>query len=316
MFLFHVSTLRALLVCLVALPLLLAGCLPSGLLPSSDFTPSVVAPPLPPPPTPAVRPARVAVVLGAGASRGFAHIGVLKILEGSKVPIHMVVGTSAGSFVGSLYAYGYNAFDLQTLALGIEKSDIVDMTLPDNGFVRGDKLEAYVNSCLKNTSMDRLKIPFFAVATNIQTGKEVVFAKGNVGQAVRSSCSIPGVFRPVVIGDTMYVDGGVVSPVAVDAARAKGADLVIAVDISADLDTRRPIGTVDTILQSVNIMYAQISTQQLGRADIVIRPKVGLIGSAAFEKRHEAILEGEKAALEALPQIQAALEKLRQEGRL
>lgn len=309
--------LRPLLVWLVALPLLLTGCLPGGLLLSSDRAPAVVvAPPLPPPPTPAVRPARVAVVLGAGASRGFAHIGVLKILEGSKVPIHMVVGTSAGSFVGSLYAYGYNAFDLQTLALGIEKSDIVDMTLPDNGFVRGDKLEAYVNLCLKNTSMDRLKIPFFAVATNIQTGREVVFAKGNVGQAVRSSCSIPGVFRPVVIGDAMYVDGGVVSPVAVDAARAKGADLVIAVDISADLDTRRPVGTVDTILQSVNIMYAQISTQQLGRADIVIRPKVGLIGSAAFEQRHEAILEGEKAALEALPQIQAALEKLRQEGRL
>lgn len=311
---FKGSRLPSLLLPLLALTLLLAGCLPGGLLPSSSAPgPSVV---VPAPPTPAVRPARVAVVLGAGASRGFAHIGVLKILEGSKVPIHMVVGTSAGSFVGSLYAYGYSAFELQRLALGIAKSDIVDMTLPDNGFVRGDKLEAYVNDRLKNTPLDKLKIPFFAVATNIQTGKEVVFAKGNAGQAVRSSCAIPGVFRPVQIGDAMYVDGGVVSPVGVDAARAKGADLVIAVDISADLDTRRPVGTVDTILQSVNIMYAQISAQQLTRADVVIRPKVGHIGSAAFEQRHEAILEGEKATLEVLPQIQAALEKLRQEGRL
>lgn len=306
--------LLSLLLALLALPLLLAGCLPGGLLPSSrDPGPAVV---VPAPPTPAVRPARVAVVLGAGASRGFAHIGVLKILEGSNVPIHMVVGTSAGSFVGSLYAYGYSAFELQRLALGIKKSDIVDMTLPDNGFVRGDKLEAYVNDSLKNTPLDKLKIPFFAVATNIQTGKEVVFSRGNAGQAVRSSCSIPGVFRPVQIGDAMYVDGGVVSPVGVDAARAKGADLVIAVDISADFDTRRPVGTVDTILQSVNIMYAQISAQQLTRADVVIRPRVGHIGSAAFEQRHEAILEGEKATLEVLPQIQAALEKLRQEGRL
>ena len=306
--------LLSLLLALLALPLLLAGCLSGGLLPSSrDPGPAVV---VPAPPTPAVRPARVAVVLGAGASRGFAHIGVLKILEGSNVPIHMVVGTSAGSFVGSLYAYGYSAFELQKLALGIKKSDIVDMTLPDNGFVRGDKLEAYVNDSLKNTPLDKLKIPFFAVATNIQTGKEVVFSRGNAGQAVRSSCSIPGVFRPVQIGDAMYVDGGVVSPVGVDAARAKGADLVIAVDISADFDTRRPVGTVDTILQSVNIMYAQISAQQLTRADVVIRPRVGHIGSAAFEQRHEAILEGEKATLEVLPQIQAALEKLRQEGRL
>ena len=306
--------LLSLLLALLALPLLLAGCLSGGLLPSSrDPGPAVV---VPAPPTPAVRPARVAVVLGAGASRGFAHIGVLKILEGSNVPIHMVVGTSAGSFVGSLYAYGYSAFELQKLALGIKKSDIVDMTLPDNGFVRGDKLEAYVNDSLKNTPLDKLKIPFFAVATNIQTGKEVVFSRGNAGQAVRSSCSIPGVFRPVQIGDAMYVDGGVVSPVGVDAALAKGADLVIAVDISADLDTRRPVGTVDTILQSVNIMYAQISAQQLTRADVVIRPRVGHIGSAAFEQRHEAILEGEKATLEVLPQIQAALEKLRQEGRL
>ena len=311
---FKSSRLPSLLLALVALSLLLAGCLPCGWLPSSrDPGPSVV---VLAPATPAVRPARVAVVLGAGASRGFAHIGVLKILEGSKVPIHMVVGTSAGSFVGSLYAYGYSAFELQRLALGIAKSDIVDMTLPDNGFVRGDKLEAYVNDSLKNTPLDKLKSPFFAVATNIQTGKEVVFSKGNAGQAVRSSCSIPGVFRPVQIGDAMYVDGGVVSPVGVDAALAKGADLVIAVDISADLDTRRPVGTVDTILQSVNIMYAQISAQQLTRADVVIRPRVGQIGSAAFDQRHEASLEGEKATLEVLPQIQAALVKLRQEGRL
>ncbi len=105
----------------------------------------------------------------------------------------------------------------------------------------------------------------------------------------------------------MYVDGGVVSPVAVEAARKYGADIVIAVDISADRDVRQPEGTIDTILQSVNIMYSKLSAVQTAKADIVIRPRVGYIGSADFDKRHEAIMEGEKAALAALPAIRKAL---------
>lgn len=262
------------------------------------------------------RPARIAVVLGAGASRGFAHIGVLKILESNGIPVHMIVGTSAGSFVGSLYAYGFNAFQLQKMALSIEKSEIIDMTIPDNGFIKGDNLEEYVNRLLKNTPIEKLRIPFYAVATSLPEGQEVVFAKGNTGKAVRASCAIPGVFRPARIGEIMYVDGGVVSPVAVDAARKYGADIIIAVDIAADRDTRQPEGTIDTILQSINIMYSKLSAIQTARADILIKPKVGYIGSGEFEKRHEAIMEGEKAALKALPGIQKILTDLRQAGRL
>ncbi|MGD0283191.1 MAG: patatin-like phospholipase family protein, partial [Dissulfurispiraceae bacterium] len=254
---------------------------------------AVVQPPL-------QKPARVAVVLGAGASRGFAHIGVLKVLESNNIPINMVVGTSAGSFVGSLYSYGYNAYQLQKMAIDLQKSDIIDPGMPDNGFIKGELLEAYVNKAIKNTPIEKLRIPFYAVATDIQTGQEIVFGSGNTGTAVRASCSIPGVFRPVRIGSRMYVDGGVVSPVAVDTARKMGADIVIAVDISSDLGTTLPEGTMDTILQSVNIMYSKLSYMQLSGADIVIRPKVGRIGSNDFDKRHEAILEGEKAALEAL----------------
>ena len=265
---------------------------------------------------PPQKPARIAVVLGAGASRGFAHIGVLKVMELNKVPVHIVVGTSAGSFVGSLYAYGLNAFQLQKIALSLEKGDIADLTVPDNGFVKGEKLEAYVNSAVNNTPIERLRLPFYAVATNIPGGQEVVFGKGNTGTAVRASCSIPGIFRPVKIADKMYVDGGIVSPVAVDAARRQGADLVIAVDISSDLDTKQPEGTIDTILQAINIMYSRLSALQTSKADIVIRPKVGYIGSADFEKRHEAILEGEKAAAEAMPKIKALIDKLREEGKM
>lgn len=261
-------------------------------------------------------PAKIAIVLGGGAARGFAHIGVLKILESNRIPVHMIVGTSAGSFVGSLYAYGFNAYQIQKMSLEIERGDIADFTIPDNGFIKGDLLEDYVNRMLRNTAMDKLKIPFYAVATDIQTGQEVVFGTGNTGKAVRASCSIPGVFNPVRIGNRMYVDGGVVSPVPVDAAKRQGADVVIAIDISSDLDTNQPSGTIETILQSINIMSSKICSTQLAKADVVIRPLVGNIGSADFTKRHEAILEGEKAALQALPKIQEIVARLKQEGRL
>jgi len=265
---------------------------------------------------PTLPPVKIAVVLGAGASKGFAHIGVLKVLESNKIPIHMIIGTSAGSFVGSLYAYGYNAFELQKLSFSIEKGDVVDLSIPDNGFIKGEKLEAYINRILKNTPIEKLKIPFYAVATNIQSGREIVFGTGNTGTAVRASCSIPGIFRTVNISGKEYVDGGVVSPVAVEAAKKLGADIVIAVDISSDIDSSRPEGTIETILQSISIMYSKLAAIQLSKADVVIRPKVGYIGSADFSKRHEAVLEGEKAALEALPKIQEIVNKLKQEGRL
>jgi len=265
---------------------------------------------------PPAKPAKIALVLGAGASKGFAHVGVLKILETNKIPIHLIVGTSVGSVVGSFYAYGLNAFELQRLSFSVEQKEIVDLTLPDNGFIKGEKLEEFVNKVVKNTPMEKLKLPFYAVATEIQNGHETVFGRGNTGQAVRASCSIPGVFRPVKIGDKIYVDGGVVSPVAVEAAKRLGADLVIAVDISASSERIPPANTIETLLQSIDIMYSKLAAIQLSKADVIIRPKVGHIGSADFSRRHEAILEGEKAAAEVLPRIIEILTQLRLEGRL
>jgi NTE family protein len=283
----------------------------AGLLLLCSCMPKEIPPTLPPP-----KPAKVAVVLGAGASKGFAHVGVLKVLETQQVPIHLVVGTSAGSFVGSLYASGIDAFGLQKMALALQKDDVADLTVPDNGFIRGEKLENFVNRAVRQTTLEKLKIPFRAVATNLQTGEETVFATGNTGKAVRASCSIPGIFQPVRIGEKSYVDGGVVSPVAVDAARRAGADVVIAVDISAGVSGVLPQGILDTILQSIDIMYAKIAAAQVKNADVIILPRVGHIGSGDFEKRNEAILEGEKAAIQAMPQIRQLVEKLRQEGRL
>ena len=287
--------------------LVLASCAPK----SKEIQPTPPIEPSPPP-----KPAKIALVLGAGASKGFAHVGVIKILESSKIPIHMIVGTSVGSVVGSFYASGYDAFQLQKLSFAIEKGEIVDLVLPDNGFIKGEKLEEFVNKTVKNTPMEKLKIPFYAVAADIQSGEEVVFGKGNTGMAVRASCSIPGIFRPVKIGERMYVDGGVVSPVAVDVAKQFGADIVIAVDISAGGDRTLPENTIETILHAFNIMYSRLAAIQISKADVVIKPKVSHIGSADFSKRHEAILEGERAALEAMPQLHKIVNKLRGEGRL
>lgn len=272
---------------------------------------------LPPVVQPPPKPAKIALVLGAGSLKGFAHIGVIKILESNKIPIHMIVGTSAGSAVGALYAYGIDAFSLQKLSFSVQKDDIVDLLyIPSNGFIKGEKLEEFINKSVNHTPMEKFKIPFYAVATDLEKGQEIVFAKGNTGTAVRASCSIPGIFRAVRISDRTYVDGGVVSPVAVEAAKRLGADVVIAVDISSEVERVQSEGTIETILQSINIMYSKLASIQLAKADVVIKPKVAYIGSADFSKRHEAILEGEKAAIEALPQITAIVTQLRLEGRL
>ncbi|MBN1470559.1 MAG: patatin-like phospholipase family protein [Syntrophaceae bacterium] len=268
-------------------------------------------------PSPA-KPAKIAVVLGGGGSKGFAHIGVLKVLEAQKIPVNMIVGTSAGSLVGSLYASGKTAFELQEIALKMDSDHVIDYDwkIWSGGLIIGDKLENFINTNVKNTPIEKLKIPFYAVATNIATGEEVVFTRGNTGMAVRASCSVPAVFQPFKIGNVMYVDGGVVSPVAVDVARRNGADIVIAVDISGGLHKTVPDGMFDSLKKSVDIMYSRIAAYQIKNADVVIRPNMKNIGSTEMEKFNEAIFEGEKAAALKLPELQIIMERLKKEGRL
>ena len=273
---------------------------------------ATVPPPVPP------KPARIAVVLGGGGSKGFAHIGVLKVLEAQKIPIHMIVGTSAGSLVGSLYASGKTAFELQGIAMKMDADNVIDYDwkIWKGGLIKGEKLENFINLNIQNTPIEKLKISFYAVATNAATGEEVVFARGNTGMAVHASCSVPGVFQPFKIGNSTYMDGGVVSPVAVDVARRNGADIVIAVDISGGINTDVPDGIIDTMRKSLSIMYARIAEYQIKNADIVIRPNMKNIGSTDMNKFNEAIFEGEKAASLKIPEILKIVAKLKQEGRL
>jgi NTE family protein len=184
------------------------------------------------------------------------------------------------------------------------------------GLIKGEKIENFINANIQNTPIEKLKLRYYAVATNAATGEEVVFARGNTGMAVHASCSVPGMFQPMKIGSNTYIDGGVVSPVAVDVARRNGADIVIAVDISGGINTDVPSGIMDTMRRSVDIMYARIAGYQIKNADIVIHPNMKNIGSTDMDKVNEAIFEGEKAASAKMPEIQKIIDRLKQEGRL
>ena len=273
-----------------------------------------VRPTAPPPvttkPVPAAPEPKVGIALGGGAAKGFAHIGVIKMLEANGIEPVVVSGTSAGSVVGALYASGMDPFQMQTQAFALDEAKIRDVRLFSGGLVQGQKLQDYVNDLVGKRTIQQLKKPFAAVSTQLENGERTVFVRGNTGQAVRASSSSPGVFEPVVIGKASYVDGGVVSPVPVDAARQLGADFVIAVDISTKAPGTKPGSMLGIVNQSISIMGQRLGEQELARADIVIRPKVLDIGAADFSQRGTAILEGEKAAMAAMPQIRAALAQL------
>jgi len=281
------------------LPLLAMLCL------SACF--SATRPVVPPAPAPPPVRLKIGLALGGGAAKGFAHIGVIKMLEASGIHPDVVAGTSAGSVVGALYASGMDPFQMQQIAFGLDEAKIRDVRLFSGGLVHGQALQDYVNQLLHQQSIEHLRMPFAAVATELETGARTVFVRGNTGQAVRASCSVPGVFEPVEIGGRHYVDGGVVNPIPVDAARQLGADFVIAVDISARPSGTNPQGMMNIVGQSITIMGQQLGAREIARADVVIRPDLGGIGPTDFEQKNQAILQGEKAALAAIPQIRAQL---------
>lgn len=266
-----------------------------------------------PKPTGQAKPApKVAIALGGGAARGFAHIGVIKALEAQGIVPEIVVGTSAGSVVGALYAGGYNGFELQKIALQMEENQVSDWTLPDRGVIKGEALQGFINKSLGNKPLEKLAKPFGVVATDLSTGEPVVFRTGNTGMAVRASSSVPGVFQPVAINGREYVDGGLVSPVPVRAARDLGADFVIAVDISAKPRYGKTQSAIDVLLQTFAIMGQSISKYELAEADVVIRPQTAEIKATDFQARHLAVLEGEKAVAAALPDLRARLSRFRE----
>ena len=249
----------------------------------------------------------IALALGGGGAKGFAHIGVIKVLESHGIKPKIVTGTSAGSFVGSIYASGKTPFQLQQIAFSLKESDIRDLTLNRQGVILGQKLQDYVNRQIANKPIEQFPIRFAAVATRLDNGKRADFIKGNAGQAVRASCSIPNVFVPATIGGTKYVDGGLVSPIPVQTAKDMGADIVIAVDISARPVGDKPLSMFGLLDQTINIMGQQSINSELNKANIVIQPQVGHLGTLDLKASNEAILQGEKSAQLKIKSIDAAI---------
>ncbi|MDD3774888.1 MAG: patatin-like phospholipase family protein [Sulfurovaceae bacterium] len=249
---------------------------------------------------------KIALALGGGAAKGFAHIGVIKILEQHGIKPDIITGTSAGSIIGSFYASGMNSIQLQQKAIDLESNGLMDFTLSTEGFIKGEALQNFINRSVNNKQIQNLKIPLGIVATNKDTGATAVFIFGNTGQAVRASASVPNIFQPVKIGNSYYVDGGLTQPVPVTAAKQMGADIVIAVDISAKPKSGAS-GLLSTLDQTINIMSQVALTNELKKANVVIKPNLERLSSVSFDSKHQAILEGEKAAIRMLPAIKKTI---------
>ncbi len=262
-------------------------------------------------------PIKVALVLGGGAARGFAHIGVIKALESQGIVPDLVVGTSAGSLVGALYAAGNNGFALHKMALEMDEATISDWSVPffakSSGVLKGDGLQNYVNKAVRNVAIEKMKIPFAAVATDLNSGQPILFQRGNAGLAVRASSAVPGIFQPVKIGERLYVDGGLVAPVPVHFAKELGADFIIAVNISTQPDVQLASSSVDVVLQTFAIMGQSINRYELKEADIVIRPSLGMMKGNDFNGRNLAVLAGEQATMTLMPEIKRKLKARREQ---
>ena len=271
--------------------------------------PVAVTPPPPevvvPRPTP--RPPKVGLALGGGAARGFAHIGVIQVLEEAGIQVDLVVGTSAGSVVAALYASGSGGLALSKLADGMDESTLTDWAFPGRGLLRGEALAKYIRDNVGGKSIEQMRIPLGIVATDLDTGAPILFRRGDPGVAVRASSAVPAVFQPVRIGTREYVDGGLVSPVPVRFAREMGAEIVIAVDITATPDGNATGDAMRMLLQTFSIMGRSINHFELRDADVVLTPSLSGVLSADFASRKRSIAAGREAATAALSALRARI---------
>jgi NTE family protein len=286
---------------LVAAVIVLAGC--------ASAPQPVEAPSIPAIPAAKVLP-KVGLALGGGAARGFAHVGVIQVLEEAGIKPDLVVGTSAGSLVAALYASGRNGQQLQAVAMAMDEAAFADWTLPlfNRGVLRGEALGRYVNAQVGNKLIESMPLPLGVVATELANGQGVLFQRGDTGTAVRASSAVPAVFLPVKIGTREYVDGGLVSPVPVRYARQMGAEVVIAVDISSPPEGNPSADPIQMLLQTFAIMGKSINSWELKDAEVLVRPSLAGMGGADFSGKRRAIDAGRAAMLAALPRLKAALE--------
>lgn len=257
------------------------------------------------------KPPKIGLVLGGGAARGFAHIGVIQVLEEAGIKPHLVVGTSAGSLVAALYASGKSGAQLQKVAETMEEATFADWTLPifSRGLLRGEALARYVSQQVNGRLIESTAMPLGIVATDLNSGQGMLFQRGDIALAVRASSAVPAIFQPVKISGRDYVDGGLVSPVPVRYARQMGAELVIAVDISGLPEGNAANDTLQVLMQTFTIMIKSINNFELREADLVVRPALAGVGSSDFSSRRRSIDAGRSAMLALLPQLKLAINK-------
>jgi len=293
---------------LIAIVLLFAGCAsrqrPADP-PAAPPSPPVAAPA--PAPAVAPRPPRIGLALGGGAARGFAHIGVIQVLEEQGIRPDLVVGTSAGSLVAAMWAAGKSGVELGSLAQSMDETAFADWMYPGRGLLRGEGLARYVRQHTDGLSIEAMKRPLGIVATDLGSGQAILFQRGDPAVAVRASSAVPAVFEPVKIGGREYVDGGLVAPVPVQFARQMGADLVIAVDISAATEGQPTGDALKMLLQTFAIMGRNLGQYQLREADVVMRPKLQGVAGTDFGARRLAVLAGREAAWSMLAELRAKI---------
>jgi len=295
--------------------LVLSGCASVAPVPVAVITDAPTSSPVVNPPVtvvqpaPTRRPVHLGLALGGGAARGFAHVGVIQVLEEAGLKPSHVVGTSAGSLVAALYASGKTVPELRKAAETMEEAEITDWMVPllNRGALRGEALAKYVNHQVGGRSLEQMKIPLGIVATDLRSGEAITFRRGNTGSAVRASSAVPAVFQPVRIGGREYVDGGLVAPVPVHQVREMGANFVIAVDISSDPEGNPADDTFQILMQTFTIMGKSINSLALKDAEFVVRPPLAGFKSADFSVRRRSIEAGRAAMQAQLPQLRSRL---------
>lgn len=253
---------------------------------------------------------KIALVLGGGGARGLAHIGVLKVLEEEKVPVDIVVGTSVGALIGALYCSGISMGKIERIGEDVRWNNITNLKsitllrlLLSEQLLSTKKMEEYLSKNIGNKSFDELSKTFACVATDINTGEMIVMKEGDVAFAARASATIPGVFAPAEFRHRYLVDGGISSNIPTDIAKLLGADIIIAVPVSADISKSNVSNVMMTLTQAIYIQGRLLDKERLKDADIVIRPKVGEISIVDLGRSKECIDAGVLAARKAIPEI-------------
>ena len=246
---------------------------------------------------------KVGLALGSGSARGYAHIGVLDVLE-KHLPISMICGSSMGAVVGSIYCCGTDLHMLEKLAEGISSKKMIDIHMPKRGFIKGEKIQELMRILTKDMTFAQTKLPLAVVACDIAANASVVINSGKIAEAVRASLSIPGVFVPVHREGRLLVDGGVLERVPVEPTRSMGADFIIAVDVGYVGEERaEPKNALEVMQYTLDSMGWEIAKRKALSADVVLIPKVQSVPSMRFSKASFFIEQGREAALTMLPEI-------------